>query len=521
MSLRSLFPERRVWLSTVATAVMLLLAYAPFGIVPLAFVALTPFVAELQRLDAEGGDGWAAVRLGYWFGVLANGVVLYWLVIALWHFTPLSLAGWLASVFIVLAPQWALTAWLVHRVRRRTRLPLWLVFPVAWTAVEWLGGHLGDLAFPWLGVGTALGGAPVLAQWADLAGARGLTLWVAWVSVMLVAAGERWAARQAKPALLRLGAVVLTIAAAAGYGVWRERTIVMRPTLTVAVIQPNFEYDEKRETRGSDTILVQMLALTREAMSLPDVKLVAWNEAVIDQFFVEHPDYEMRIGALAREYHTPILVGGLDVQFYSNGSLDYYNAAFLFDSTGSDRAQPSYRKTCLVPLVERVPFLNPHWFGDLKYFGGFGHGGRLPVYRVSGGKFGVLICYESAFESLARRYRKAGADFLVNITNDSWYGTTAAPAQHASHLVMRAIETRMGVARAAQTGISEFVDPLGRQFERTTLDTKAVEARMVMTTDIETLYVRLGDWVAALAIAGTLAMLVAAFIRKPTDTGAA
>src|SRR5207253_2785902 len=94
--------------------------------------------------------------------------------------------------------------------------------------------------------------------------------------------------------------------------------------------------------------------------------------------------------------------------------------------------------------------------------GGFSPGSTLPLYPSPLGRFGVVICYESAFDDLARRYRAAGADFLVNITNDAWYGRTAGPYQHATHLVMRAIETRAGIARAANDGISEFVDPLGR-----------------------------------------------------------
>jgi apolipoprotein N-acyltransferase len=125
-----------------------------------------------------------------------------------------------------------------------------------------------------------------------------------------------------------------------------------------------------------------------------------------------------------------------------------------------------------------------------------------------------VICYESAFEDLPRRYRREGADFLVNITNDAWFGRTAGPYQHAAHLVMRAIETRMGVARAANTGVSEFVDPLGYTHLRTPLDVERVEADTVYTTSIHPLYVRLGDWVAIFALVGSGSLLLAGFIRR-------
>jgi len=112
--------------------------------------------------------------------------------------------------------------------------------------------------------------------------------------------------------------------------------------------------------------------------------------------------------------------------------------------------------------------------------------------------------YKRQVEDLGRGYRRAGAEFLVNITNDAWYGHTAGPYQHALHLVLRAIETRMGIARAANDGISQFLDPLGRSYAATGLEVEAVSAGRVRTSDVIPLYVRLGDWVGTLAVSATL-----------------
>jgi apolipoprotein N-acyltransferase len=158
-----------------------------------------------------------------------------------------------------------------------------------------------------------------------------------------------------------------------------------------------------------------------------------------------------------------------------------------------------------VPIVERVPFVPPRWF-KLKWFGGFGVGRGLPLYASPLGRFGVVICYESAFEDLSRRYRGAGADFLVNVTNDAWYGRTAGPYQHATHLVMRAIETRTGIARAANDGISELIDPLGHAYAETGLEQEASVSARLRTSDVVPLYVRLGDWVGTLVVAATLGL---------------
>ena len=137
---------------------------------------------------------------------------------------------------------------------------------------------------------------------------------------------------------------------------------------------------------------------------------------------------------------------------------------------------------------------------------------------VGGAGFGVLICYESIFPQLSRTYRRQGADFLVNITNDAWFGRerpiwsrTSALTQHPSHLVMRAIENRIGVARSANTGISLFVDPRGRRSAATPLFRPATRVATVETTDGLTLYTRLGDWPGSLGAASAVLLLLASW----------
>jgi len=507
VTLRELLPARRHLTAAVLTAVLLFLAYPPFSLVVPSFLALVPFLWMLE--EAVGAPEYRradVIRLGYWFGVLANGLVLYWIAVALWHFTPLSFAGYLGAILLVLAPGWLLLAWGYVFVRRRTGLPVWLVFPILWTALEWFAGHLGDVRFPWLGLGTSLTRVPTLVQWADLGGARGVTLWLAWGNALAYLALAR---RTWRPAALAAATAVLALA----YGAWRERTLVLRPVTTVAVIQPNVGFREKWDPGQRDSLVAQLTRLTLQAARLPGVRLVAWPEAALPGYFIDHPQWDQLVRRVVREIRVPLVAGALDAEFHGDGGYDYFNAAFLFDSTGDRSAQPSYRKKYLVPITERVPFLPPKWFGDLRWFGGFSHGDRFPVYRIAEGGFGIVICYESAFENLARGYRRNGADFLLNITNDAWFGRTVAVHQHAAHLVMRAIETRMGVARAANTGISQFVDPLGRTHLSTPLDVERVEASPVLTTSVLTPYVRLGDWVAALALAGTVALLAAAFLR--------
>jgi apolipoprotein N-acyltransferase len=488
-------------------AVALAACYPPFPLPPLSFFAITPAVL-LVRQAAESADPHRAFRWGWWYGLATQGVVLYWMIVALWHFTPFSALGYLATVAVLGLATGALF-WFVVRLRLAApAVPLWGVLPVAWTALEWLIGHLGDVSFPWLGLGTSLAEAPVLVQWADLAGARGVTLWVAWCNVMIV---EACVVRGAWDVGRRLGPVAATILLALGYGAWRMKTLPVREVGVVGLVQPNEGFREKWDPEHQNAVVAKLLAMSRQVMALARPQLVVWPEAAIPGYLFQNPAWDEAISGLAGASHTPILAGGLhaDPPPHAPPPIPYYNAAFLYDSTGGRGSHPVYAKHYLVPITERVPFVPVRWLrrvpGLGRWSGGFSRGRDVPVYETAIGRFGVIICYESAFEDLPRKYRARGADFLVNITNDAWFGRTSAPYQHASHLVLRAIETRMGVARAANSGISEFVDPLGRAYAATALDQEAIVADRLRTSDVMTLYVRLGDWVGTLVVALTLA----------------
>jgi apolipoprotein N-acyltransferase len=486
------------------------LAYPPFHLLVPSFVCLVPAVWLLHA----GADDPRPIRRqvvqGFWFGLLTNGAVLYWMVVALWHFTPLSLLGYLATV-VVLALFSGVLFGLTGAIVRRNGLPLVVVFPVQWTALEWCIGHLPDVAFPWLGLGTSLTRYPTLVQIADLVGARGVTFLLVAANVTL---GIAWLGRRQPRAALRLVAVGIGVLVALAYGSWRERTVAVRTVGTVGLIQPNVGFDEKWEDGAAPGIFADLIRLSREALAAGGPEIIFWPEAAVPTWF-PNAGYERRIGALARESDVPLFVGGVHLERTGPGreDYDYWNAGFAFDTTGSRDPYPVYHKRYLVPITERVPFVNPRWF-KLRFFGAFAVGGPGVVYDLGPGPFGVIICYESAFEDLPRRYRALGADYIANITNDAWFGETAAPRQHLAHLVMRAIENRVGVARAANTGISGFVDPLGRIYDRTRLGERRFVVGDVRTTDERTLYTRMGDWVGLLSLVGTGALIAGMVLRR-------
>jgi len=499
-------------------ALALTASYPPFALPVLPFFAVTPAVL-LIRQGVTDADPRRAFRWGFWYGVVAQGGVLYWLVVALWHFTKLAALGYLATI-VILGLWTGVLFWFAVRVRLRfPRVSLAIVLPIGWTALEWVLGHQGDISFPWLGLGTSLADAPKLVQWADVAGAHGVTWWLVWCNV-LIAEGAL-ALPAWRPLARRLAPVLGTIVLALGYGVWRERTLPVRDAGVVGLVQPNIGYGEKWEAPG-DSIIAITLALSRRVREQARPALIIWPESAVPGYLVQRPAWDSAIGAFVAESHTPLLTGAVHVE-YSAAGYTTYNAAFFYDSTGRWRGRPVYEKHYLVPVVERVPFVPAAWFRKVpwldRWAGGFGRGRTLPLYPSGVGRFGVLICYESIFEDLARGYRRAGADFLVNITNDGWYGRTSGPYQHASHLVMRAIETRLGVARAANTGITEFVDPLGHAYHQTRLGEETTVSDRLRTSDVIPLYVRLGDWVGVLSVLATIVLAGALAVQAGQRSG--
>ncbi|MEP6572837.1 MAG: apolipoprotein N-acyltransferase [Gemmatimonadota bacterium] len=482
----------RQWVQAAAVAVLGVLMYPPFHLILPSFIALVPFIWLLESTRQEGHPDRRAALIGFCTGALTNGLGLWWMAVALYRFSPLSAIGYVLAVGVI-AAWWGVTSWAVVLIWRRTPgVPRWVVFTCCWTAMEWLVGHSGDLAFPWLGLGTSLTGYPILVQWADIAGARGVTFWLAACNALLATTGSK--ARRAQ------ALVAVSVAVAMAYGVWRESSLAVRPLGAVALVQPNVSLERGSAPEAGDGIFRSLLEQSRASLATGDPGLIIWPEASLPGYLGAHPDWSSGVTAFARRYHRSVLLGGMDVILDGKSGFDVYNAAFLYDSTG---VRSVYHKNHLVPLVEQIPFLPARWTQGIHGLGSFEPGLTAPILHAPPGGFGVLICFESTFESVARSYRRRGADFLVNIVNDEWLRSTPAASQHAAHLVMRAIETRAAIVRVANSGISETIDPLGVVTVHTDMNTRRTLVQPIETTDVIPLYVRWGDWVGLMVLLAT------------------
>ncbi|MDX1622446.1 MAG: apolipoprotein N-acyltransferase [Gemmatimonadota bacterium] len=509
----------RWWWPPVAGAIFAL-AYPPLDLLPLALVGLWPFLAFLDHLPEEPleGAGREAFVGGYLFGLAHFGALLYWIA-GLSGFSAMAVPAYVAAV-MVMALNGGLVAWACAEGRRRG-VPLALSFPLAWIGVEWLRSF-GDLGFSWAVAGDAVAGYPLLVQPAELGGAYLVSLWL----VGLSAAMYRLARPLADTRRAAVAGMVLLLAAANPlYGFLRMDRLEERaadwPRLRAAAIQPNVPQEMKWE-EGFEAEIHRRLASLTQTASRWDPELVVWPESAVPRFLRYDPATRALVPGLAARVDTPIFTGTNDADTLAGRAgrtaADYrvYNAAYL---VRPDEIVPNrYAKRRLVPVAERVPFvpdLTTGFFRRLSaWTGQFAMGGEWTTWEVEGIDFGALICYESTFPDVSRELVRAGADFLVNITNDAWFGPTAAPYQHASHLVLRSVEHRVAFLRAANTGISGWVDPLGRYRARTDLYEKAVVVADLPIPGIETPYTRWGDWAPFLAVVAWGTLALAGTVRK-------
>jgi apolipoprotein N-acyltransferase len=326
-------------------------------------------------------------------------------------------------------------------------------------------------------------------QIAELAGVYGVSFVIALVSAALAAAiglGGRRAG-----ALVGAAGVVLAGSLGFGWLVLRGPDHAPPGGVRVGIVQPSIEQTLKWDPAYHAQILDTYEALTRQvAASRPAV--ILWPETATTIFLREDRPLLERLVRLAGELETPLLIGSIDREDGSAGT--FLNSAFLLTGQG---ITGKYDKIHLVPFGEYVPL---GWLlgwvkGWAEFISDFGVGEVETVFRLrEGDRFGTVICYEVIFPELFRGFVAGGADFMANITNDAWFGQTSGPWQHLGMLPLRAVEHRVAIARAANTGISALVDQSGRVarwlplFERGVLDGRL--SRRTRTT----LYTRWGDW---------------------------
>ncbi len=492
------------------SGVLLALSFPKFGHWSVAWLALVPLL-----LSFRGASPRQACALGYTAGVVSSLGLLYWTSITVIQYGGLS---WPVAVVVMvllclavaLFP--ALFGWLVGRWLSAFGLTALLFSPLAWVATELLRAHT-FYHFPWCLLGYSQQPNPRLIQIAAFTAVYGVSFVVAAssASVAYAIAEARTVQRAAA-----LAGLFLVLAATLGYGAWAlSRPVHEAGRARVGLVQASILQDDKWDPAKAWENVEGHLSLTRSAAA-QGARLVVWPESAAPFLYDEEPYLSRELQELVREKRIYLLFGNDDREIAPPGRV-WVGAKML---TPEGQLPYRYHKINLVPFGEYVPLKPLITLGGrygaklVRHVADFTPGTDYSLGSLDGHRLGTLICYEAIFPALTRRFASRGAELLVNITTDAWYGRTSATYQHFAMAAFRAVENGTYLVRAANTGITAVVDPKGRVVAQTQLFERTVLVRDVPFVPSRTFYARHGDLFAWSCFAATVALTLATFRKR-------
>ena len=487
----------------------------------LAWIALVPLMISLKGQSLNNG-----FRLGLLTGIVHYLTLMYWLVHTLMTFghLPFYLSVpilFLLVTYLALYPAIFSAAFSWATIRPDVFL---FFIPAVWSALEYIRSFFLS-GFPWEFLGYSQYRWITLIQAADITGVYGISFMILSVNVagflLWRYLSERKSANVPEKRRSATGCIAISallILHALGYGQWRigdiAKTIAKSPSSNIAVVQGNVNQAIKWDPAFQISTTEKYIALSRSAKpSHPD--LIVWPETAAPFYFLFNKAATEMVLRGVRETGTSFLIGSPSFIPRNDKQADFFNSAFLIDPNGN--VTEKYDKVHLVPFGEYVPF--QQWFPFIgkivEEVGDFKSGRKGQT--LNWGKFpiGIQICYEMIFPDLSREMVRNQAAFLINMTNDAWYGKTGAPYQHFSMAVFRAVENRRSLIRSANTGISGFIDPAGRILAPTPLFEEAVITRSLPALKLESFYTHYGDVFASICTAIAI-LLFLAMIRHRT-----
>jgi apolipoprotein N-acyltransferase len=539
--------QERWWLRVslaVASGILLGFSFPPSPFYSLAYVAFIPLFFLFTRIKSF----FQIARYSYLFLFIFHLITVYWtggFVVGkdIWMMT----AG--VSVIVIHPILFLPIILLAFAVKNKLGLvPGLVAFALFWTSFEYLHS-LGEYSFPWLTLGNSQAYDLQRIQIIEYTSVYGLTLLIFAFNIIafLVIVNQtsgKWKL-QSKQVLSYLSVLAVLYFGTALYGTYvgNKESVESKNKISVGILQPNFDpWDKWGGSIGDkwESYFRQLKYYFDETRQLSKFKpdIIVWPETAIP-FHILLPRYSLYrsdLLSLADTLKLSIFTGLPTAEYFdslhapataeriqsSKLYVESYNSAVLI--------QPNriigqiHKKSILVPFAERIPYAETFRFliEPLKWNVGissWGKGEDTAVYELSlkDGrqiKFSGMICYESVYPNYVREFVKRGAEFLVIITNDSWWGNTSGAYQHASFASLRAVETRRWVVQCANGGISLIVDPTGKRQTTTDLYTRTKFIADISSLSDKTFYVQYGDVVAQLCLAISILMLMTAFLKK-------
>jgi len=461
---------------------------------PVLAVACVPFLVVVCK-----GNRKQVVLCGIFVGTGHFLVQLYWIVFVLGQYGGLPLFVTIPALVLLslyMAGYVMVFGLLANRFVHSFSpfVCLW-IFPGLWVGLDWLRS-VSDTGFPWMDLGYGVALVPLLFQSADVLGHYGLTYLILLLNTFFALLIVN---TNGKKEIIRLAVpLVLVLLITAVYSGWRwqqvEKSLQDVEVINVAVVQANVDQGQKWNPERKESTVKSYVDQSRKIMNQTvRPELLVWPETSLPFYPVHHP----LLGSIHRlldEEQVMLLSGAPWYERETPGSkkILFYNSSLLFDSKGNIIARTS--KSQLVPFGEYVPFKRfiPFIAPLVEAAGNFSRGEIADPPACKNARIGVLICFESIFGGISRKWVDAGANLLVNITNDAWYGKSSAPHQTLGMTRLRAVETRRSIVRSANTGFSGFIDPMGRVHQVSPLFVPWEANRQVQIMEERTLFVRGG-----------------------------
>jgi len=474
------------------SGLLLALSFPRWELLPLAWFAFIPlFFAVRNESPAR------SFLIGWIAGLIYFSGTLSWVTISMTQYgkIPLPISYLLMLLLVAYCALYLglFAAGARYALQRTNRSALFFV-PVLWVALEYTRGHLLS-GFPWSALAYSQYRFLPLIQIADLASIYGIGFLIVLVNIGLFGIIRRgWTDRRIawRELIVAGGLFLLSL----GYGLYRlDQPMGAEKNLTVAVVQGNIEQDQKWDARIRDETVQKYkrlsLASVQQGGSRPE--LIVWPESAAPFFFQTEAALRNELLKLAEEGKFYLLFGSPAFDPAPSGKISLLNSAYLLSPSASVVGR--YDKIHLVPFGEYVPLSSILFFVNklVEGIGEFIPGREATVMEVAGTRIGTVICFEVIFPEVVRRFAQNGASVMTTMTNDAWFGDSAAPYQHFSMVIFRAIENRVPFARAANTGISGFIDAHGRILQQSPLFVEAALTESLHPGIRRTLYTAYGD----------------------------
>jgi apolipoprotein N-acyltransferase len=492
---------------------LLIIVFPRFNLEFIAWFALIPLFYAIQ-----GKNLYHSFCLGTITGFVFFLGLVNWVFIAVSRYGDLNC---IFSIFVLILLVSYLSlfigafAFLVRFAQIRPGLKEFAAAPFIWVSIEYVRSFFFT-GFPWESLGYSQYLCLPLIQVSDITGVYGISFLIVLVNALLFNLSYNWFLNREKRFYKEIAFTFLLLFITLFYGQWRFADVYKKSqafkTIKVSLIQGNIDQSKKWDPAFQDetTRIYKELSL-QAAKSGPD--LIVWPETATPFYFQSDSKHRKLIFDISKETGSYLLFGSPAYRF-ENREARYFNSAFLISPNGSLLGR--YDKIHLVPLGEYVP-LGKYLYFIKKITAGisdFSSGESIEPLAFPLGKVGVFICYEAIFPDLVRKFVKKGACFLVNITNDAWFGKTFAPYQHHSMVVFRAVENRVFILRAANTGISSIIDATGKTRLATEIFTKGSLVDGIQLVRINTFYTEYGDIFAQICLVLMLMIIIREVLKS-------